>query len=46
MCGFKRLISADGFTRGHALIQNLGNGFSSLTDRVPCPLRQATAWRS
>ena len=44
MRGFKQLTSADGFTRGHALVQNLRNGFSSLTARVPLPLRLATAW--
>jgi transposase, IS6 family len=44
MRGFKQLTSADGFTRGHALVQNLRNGFSSLTDQVPRPLRLATAW--
>ena len=44
MRGFKDLTAADGFTRGHALVQNLRNGFSSLTDRVPRPLRLATAW--
>ena len=44
MRGFKQPASADGFTRGHALVQNLRNGFSSLTDRVPRPLRPATAW--
>ena len=44
MRGFKQLASADSFTRGHALVQNLRNGLSSLTDRVPRPLRLATAW--
>ena len=44
MRGFKRLASADAFTRGHALVQNLRNGFSTLTARVPRPLRLATAW--
>ena len=44
MRGFKRLTAADGFTRGHALVQNLRSGCSSLTDRVPRPLRLATAW--
>jgi transposase, IS6 family len=43
MRGFKQLTAADGFTRGHALAQSLRNGFSSLTDRVPRPLRLATA---
>lgn len=31
MRGFKRLHSADTVARGHALVQNLRNGFSSLT---------------
>jgi transposase-like protein len=31
MPGFKRLASADIFCRGHAQIQNLRNGFSTLT---------------
>jgi transposase-like protein len=44
MRGFKQLPSADDFTRGHALVQNLRNGLSSLTDQVPRPLRLATAW--
>jgi transposase, IS6 family len=44
MRGFKQRASADSLTRGHALVQNLRNGFSSLTDRVPRPLRLATAW--
>jgi IS6 family transposase len=44
MRGFKQRASADSFSRGHALVQNLRNGFSSLTDRVPRPLRLATAW--
>ena len=44
MRGFKQLTSADGFTRGHALVQNLRYGFSSLTDRVSRPMRLATAW--
>ena len=44
MRGFKRLASADGLTRGHARVQNLRNGFSALTARVPRPLRLATAW--
>jgi hypothetical protein len=42
--GFKRLVSADTLTRGCALVRNLPNGFSSLTARVPRPLRLATAW--
>jgi transposase-like protein len=44
MRGFKQLASADSFTRGHALVQNLRQGFSSLTDCVPRPLRLAMAW--
>ena len=44
MRGFKQPTAADGIARGHALVQNLRNGFSSLTDRVPRPLRLATAW--
>jgi transposase, IS6 family len=44
MRGFKQCASADSFSRGHALVQNLRNGFSSLTDRVPRPLRLATVW--
>jgi IS6 family transposase len=44
MRGLKQLASADVLTRGHALVQNLRNGFSSLTVRVPRPLRLAAAW--
>jgi transposase-like protein len=44
MRGFKQLESADILARGHALIQNLRNGFSSLTADVPRALRLATAW--
>jgi IS6 family transposase len=44
MRGFKQLVSADLLTRGHALVQNLRNGFSTLTARVPRPLRLAAAW--
>ena len=29
---------------GHGLVQNLRNGFSSLTAELPRPLRLATAW--
>ena len=43
MRGFKQLTSADGFTRGHALVQNLRNGCSILTEGVRRPLRLATA---
>jgi transposase, IS6 family len=44
MRGFKRLHSAATVTRGHALVQNLRNGFSALTVGVPRQLRLATAW--
>jgi len=44
MRGFKRLRSADTVTRGHALMQTLRNGFSSLTAGVPHQLRLAAAW--
>jgi transposase, IS6 family len=44
MRGFKQLASADSLTRGHALVQNLRHGFSSLTTQVPRPLRLAAAW--
>src|SRR5215210_4510320 len=44
MRGFKQLASGDSLTRGHALVQNLRNGFSTLTERVPRPLRLAAAW--
>jgi transposase-like protein len=42
--GFKRLASADTFCRGHAQIQNLRNGFSTLTATVPRRLRLLRAW--
>ncbi len=42
--GFKQAISADILARGHALIQNLHNGFSQLTRAVPQVLRLMTAW--
>ncbi|MDP9353574.1 MAG: DDE-type integrase/transposase/recombinase [Chloroflexota bacterium] len=45
MRGFKQLASADTIARGHALIRNLRNGFSTLTANVPRHLRLATAWR-
>jgi transposase-like protein len=35
MGGFKSLAAANIFSRGHALIQNLGNGFSALTEVIP-----------
>ena len=44
MRGVKQRAAADSFSHGHALVQNLRNGLSSLTDRVPRPLRLATAW--
>ena len=44
MRGFKQRASADILTRGHALVQNLRNGFSSLTPQVPRPRRLAAAW--
>jgi IS6 family transposase len=37
MRGFKQCASADILTRGHALVQNLRNGFSSLTARSRVP---------
>jgi transposase, IS6 family len=43
MRGFKQLASADILTRGHGLVQNLRDGFSSLTADVPRPLRLAKA---
>ena len=44
MRGFKQAASADIVTRGHALIQNLRTGFSTLTVTVPRQLRLMTAW--
>jgi transposase-like protein len=44
MRGFKRLASADRFARGHALIQNLRYGYSTLTTGGARPLRVAAAW--
>ena len=44
MQGLKRLHAADTVTRGHALVQTLRNGFSSLTAGVPRQLRLAAAW--
>ena len=44
MRGFKRLPAADIVSRGHALMQNLRTGFSTLTVRIPRPRRLATAW--
>jgi transposase-like protein len=44
MRGFKQLPAADVVSRGHALVQNLRSGFSTLTAAVPRELRLATAW--
>ncbi len=44
MRGFKQAASADLLARGHAFIQNLRNGYSTLTAAVPRPLRLMTAW--
>ncbi|MDP9378966.1 MAG: transposase [Chloroflexota bacterium] len=43
MRGFKSLTCAGIVTRGHALIQNLREGFSALTQDIPQHLRLATA---
>ena len=43
-CGFKSATSADIFAQGHALIQNLRNGFSKLIATVPRQVRFMTAW--
>ena len=44
MRGFKHLVAANVFTRGHAVVQNLRHAFSSLTAQVPRSLRLAAAW--
>ncbi len=44
MRGFKQPSSADVLARGHALIRNLRNGFSTLTATVPRQLRLMPAW--
>jgi IS6 family transposase len=44
MRGLKRGSAADLLARGHALVRNLRQGFSSLTADVPPTLRLATAW--
>ena len=44
MRGFKRAASVDILARGHALIQNLRNGCSTLTAALPRALRLTTAW--
>ena len=41
---FKTTDSASSFCHGHALIRNLGRGFSQLTAEVPPHQRLATAW--
>jgi len=41
---FKRLPTAETFCRGHALIRNLGQGFSDLTAGVSPRLRLAIGW--
>ncbi len=41
---FKTTSGASNFCRGHALIRNLRQGFSSLTTTVASPLRLASAW--
>lgn len=44
MRGFKQARSAQILVRGHALVQNLRQGFSTLTERISQPLRLLTAW--
>ncbi len=44
MRGFKEATSAGMIVRGHALVRNLRNGFSSLTITIPINLRLAVAW--
>jgi transposase-like protein len=44
MRGFKETVSAAIIARGHALIQNMRNGFSDRAVGVPRLLRLATAW--
>ena len=44
MRGLKQACSADCLARGHALIQNLRKGCSTLTAHVPAKLRLAVAW--
>jgi transposase-like protein len=41
---FKRAETANTFCRGHALIRNLGQGFSPLTAGLPPRQRLATTW--
>lgn len=45
MRGFKSAVSSDILARGHALVQNLRNGFSTLTAVVPRCSRLMTAWQ-
>ena len=42
--GFKQASAADILARGHGVIRNLRNGFSTLTATVPRQLRRMTAW--
>ncbi len=44
MRGFKQVVSAANFCRGHALIRNLTRGFLTLTAGVSHQLRLANAW--
>jgi transposase-like protein len=44
MRGFKSPLSADVLSRGHALVQNLRNGFSALSIGLPRHLRLAITW--
>ncbi len=44
MRGFKHPASADTVVRGHALVQNLRKGFSTLTATVECRFRLLAAW--
>ncbi len=41
---FKTSRTASTFCRGHALIRNLGQGFTRLVAGAPPRLRLATAW--
>ncbi len=41
---FKTTQSASNFCHGHALIRNLGHGFSQLTEEVPPRQQLAAAW--
>jgi transposase-like protein len=44
MRGFKQAASAAILARGHAFVQNLRNGFSTLTAMVPRELRLMMSW--